>query len=226
LHSIRKFWIMNNNKLPAFERLLLFSFLLIFGILFYRCIFSGSFHYTFLLWNLFLAATPYFVSKQLAKCKDLSFKAVLLLTSWLLLFPNSPYILTDIFHFSPKDNIPFWYDSLLFFSAAWTGLLPGLVSLGKVEAFLSNHLQKFWIKASIFFCLLLSGYGVYLGRFLRFDSWDVITDPKRLLAVSERNIFNPEQHLRLWVFVILFAISMDLLYVGFKNLPTALKRTH
>jgi uncharacterized membrane protein len=216
---------MKNNKLPAFERLLIFSFCLTFGILLYRCIFSGSLHYTFLLWNLFLAITPYLVSKQLVKCKSLNLKSVLLLTSWLLLFPNSPYILSDIFHFSPKDNIPFWYDSLLFLSAAWTGLLPGLVSLRKVETFLSNHLHHFWIKASIFFCLLLSGYGVYLGRFLRFNSWDVFTDSKRLIAASERDFVNPEHHLRVWIFVVLFAIFMDMLYVGFKNLPTALRRT-
>ena len=216
---------MKNNKLPAFERLLIFSFCFTLGILFYRCIFSGSFHYTFLIWNLFLAVTPYVVSKQLVKCKELNVKAVLLLTSWLLLFPNSPYILTDLFHFSPKDNIPVWYDGMLFVSAAWTCLLPGLVSLRKVEAFLSSHLGRFWIRASIFFCLLLSGYGVYLGRFLRFNSWDVITDSKRLLAVSERDFFNPEQHIRVWSFVLLFAICMDVIYAGFKNLPTALKRT-
>ena len=217
---------MKNNKLPAFERLLIFSFCFTLGILIYRCLFSWSFHYTYLVWNLFLAVTPYLVSKQLVKCKGLNFKAVLLLTTWLLLFPNSPYVLTDIFHLAPKDNIPFWYDGLLFMSASWTGLLPGLVSLQKVETFLSQHLHQFWLKASIFFCLLLSGYGIYLGRFLRFDSWDVITDSKRLISVSERTFFNPDEHLRVWIFVVLFAIFMDVLYVGFKHLPTAIKRAH
>src|SRR5580765_1282169 len=144
---------MENKKLPAFERLLIFSFCCTSGILLYRCIFSWSLHYTYLLWNLFLAITPYLVSKQLVKCRELNLKAALLLTLWLLLFPNSPYILTDLFHLSRKDNIPLWYDGMLFLSAAWTGLLPGLVSLRKVETFLSGHLRQFWIKASIFFCL-------------------------------------------------------------------------
>ena len=217
---------MNNNKLPAFERLLIFSFCITFGILLYRCLFSLSWHYISILWNLFLAVTPYLISKQLVKCKELNLKAVLLLTSWLLLFPNSPYILTDIVHFTRKDNIPFWYDALLYVSAAWTGLLPGLVSLRKVEVFLSKHLHQFWIKASIFFCLLLSGYGIYLASFLRFNRWDVVEDSKKLISVSERNILYPDEHLRLWVFVVLFAVLMDILYVSFKNLPFTIKKTN
>jgi uncharacterized membrane protein len=215
---------MKTNKLPAFERLLFFTFSFTIGMLLYRCIFSLSFHYTSLLWNLFLALLPYFVSKQLIKCEGLNFKAALLLTAWLLLFPNSPYILTDLIHFSPKDNIPFWYDILLYASAAFNGLLPGLVSLRKVETFLSKHLQVFWVRTSIFFCLLLSGYGLYLGRFLRFNSWDVITDSKKLLVVSERDILSPEQHIHVWIFVVAFAIFMDVIYVGFKHLPSVKRK--
>jgi uncharacterized membrane protein len=139
------------------------------------------------------------------------------------LFPNSPYILTEILHLSPRDNIPFWYDTILYLSAAFIGLLPGLVSLRKVEKFLALHLPRFWVKVSVLFCIFLSGYGVYLGRFLRPDKFDIISDSKKLLTVSEHDIFAPLQHLNVWIFVVAFAIFMDVVYVGFKNLPSLMR---
>ncbi len=215
---------MNNNKLPAFERLMIFTMSFTIGVLLYRCIFSLSFHYVFLLWNLFLAITPYLVSKQLKKCNGLGLKAVLLLSAWLLLFPNSPYILTDIFHFRQKDNIPFWYDLLLYFSAAVNGLLPGLVSLMKVESFLTTQLKPFWVKCSILFCLFSSGYGVYLGRFLRFNSWDSITGTKKLLFVSEQSVIMPQEHIHLWIFTIIFGIFLGIIYYTFKKIPALVRQ--
>src|SRR6202008_1566925 len=100
-------------------------------------------------WNTFLAAIPYFVSTQLLKLKKLNLAAWLMLAVWLAFFPNAPYIITDILHYEERPPVPFWYDVLLVISAAWNGLILGLVSLMNVEIFLHRFLKPGWVNRSL-----------------------------------------------------------------------------
>jgi len=209
---------MMTKRIPAFERLMIFSAFISFGLLFYRCVFTLSFHYTYFLWNLLIAYVSYIMSKQLIKCKEINVKAILFVSGWLLFFPACMYLFTDILQMHKTDHFPVIYDAFLYLSFAWNALLPSLMSLKKVEAFLRRHLSVFLVKVSILFFIFLSSYSICLVRFLHLKDWDVITNTKRFLRVSANNFLNPADHIHSWLSIISLMLLLDVIYVGFKKL--------
>lgn len=208
---------MKNKNIPAFEKLMIFSAFISFGLLFYRCVFTLSFHYTYFLWNLLIAFVPYLISKLLVKCKDLNVKTMLLVAAWLLFFPACVYLLTDILQMRKSDNFPVFYDAILYLSFAWNALVPGLMSLKNVEVFLRRHLSFFMTKVSVLFFIFLSSYAICLVRFLHLKDWDVVTNSKRFIQVSANNILNPTDHIHAWLTIISLMLLLDVIYVGFKK---------
>ena len=164
-------------RLSSLSRMLLLSVSFTMALLAFRMFRTHTLEYGFYVWNTFLAAIPYFCSNQLVHCKKINGVAILLLAGWLLFFPNAPYIITDLFHYEEKPNFPVWYDLILVTSATWNGLILGIVSLMRVEAFLSNHMKQVWVKLCVFASLFLCGYGIFMGRYLRFNSWDIVNKP-------------------------------------------------
>jgi len=149
--------------------------------------------------------------------------AVLLLLMWLLFFPNAPYIITDLFHYEERLPVPYWYDLVLVISAAWNGLILGMVSLMNVEKFLSRYLKPLWVRVCEIVSLLLCSYGVFIGRFLRFNSWDLITDPRILVYTSAHHVLLPQHYSKLWVFTLLFSVFLGIIYFTLQNLPHLVK---
>lgn len=94
--------------------------------------------------------------------------------AWFLFLPNAPYLVTDLMHLSARPPVPLWFDLLMFCGFAATGCWLGVVSLEAALCRLSSARVKTW--ASLLVCLAC-GYGVYLGRFWRFNSWDVVAAP-------------------------------------------------
>ena len=207
-----------NRKLPIIERLLIFMSLFCFGVLFYRCLFTLSLHYTFLLWNLLLAFVPYILSKELLKCRELNVKSVLLLFAWLMFFPACVYLFTDMLKMHETADFAFVYNIALFACFAFTGLLPGLASLKKTEAFLMRHISPAFAKISILLFIFFSSYGICLARFLHLKSWNVITDFKEMLHASELNIAAPIDHLHIWLSIVIVVLLIDMAYAGYKKL--------
>lgn len=181
-------------------------------LLVFRLSYSGTLTYIFYAWNIFLAALPLVFSKMLLKQPGFSTRAILLFCAWLLFFPNTAYLLTDLFHYHERWPVPKWYDLLLVVSASWNGILLGLVSLRQVETFFSPRLTAAKLQVLRFVLLLLCGYGIYLGRFLRFNSWDVITDPGDLFSALARHVLLPYEYRSVWKFTILFAALLWTIY--------------
>jgi uncharacterized membrane protein len=101
---------------------------------------------------------------------------------WLLFLPNAPYIVTDFLHLKHKPPVPLWFDLVLLFSFAGTGLLLGLLSLHNMQQALTARLSARWAQWLIGGAIALSGFGIWLGRFQRWNSWDIFTRPDALLA--------------------------------------------
>lgn len=210
-------------KISAISKMLLLSIGFSMSLLLVRFYYSSTFDYSFYGWNTFLAAIPYVISTQLLNLKKLNAWAILMLAMWLLFFPNAPYIITDLFHYEERLPVPYWYDLVLVISSAWNGLILGIVSLMNVEKFLSRYLKPFWVTVCEFASLLLCGYGVFIGRFLRFNSWDIVTDPRILVYASAHHVLLPQHYSKLWVFTILFAMLLGIIYFTLKKLPLLVK---
>ena len=165
--------------------------------------------FIFLAWNLFLAWIPYLISLNLEwfdRRKSNKMVLGLVLLAWLLFFPNAPYLITDLIHLEHRAPIPEWFDLMLFFSFAWTGLILGFLSLQEVQFFLKKRLGQ--RKSTILVCLalLLCGFGVYLGRFQRWNSWDFFMHPTRLAADIFQSLTAPESLAKMVVVVLLFTV--------------------
>ena len=181
-----------------------------------RIIISGQLYYIFLAWNLFLAWIPFAISQNLVTVKN-RWKIFFLVGAWLLFLPNAPYIITDFLHLTSRPPIPYWYDILLLFSAALNGLLLGLLSLLSVEKFLANRYGN-RISGLIILCsFFLCSFGIYMGRYLRWNSWDIIMNPDDIAVDILVRIFNPFDHFATWAVTILFGSFFYVIYYSIKN---------
>ncbi|OFY82755.1 MAG: hypothetical protein A3F72_20005 [Bacteroidetes bacterium RIFCSPLOWO2_12_FULL_35_15] len=176
---------MKNNLIKIMAISSIMSILL----LYFRIQWSGNLHFAFLVWNLFLAWIPFLCAlalTELQKGANSKYVLLLLFCLWLVFFPNSPYILTDLFHLTPKVDVPLWFDLVLILSFAWNGLILGYTSLFEVHAFLNKFFKKGTVWCFITGIMILSGFGIYLGRYPRWNTWDIVNDPIDLFS----NIFN------------------------------------
>lgn len=208
-----------NLKFSGISKMLFFCISFSMSLLLVRFFYSHTFDYRFYGWNTFLAAIPYVMSVLLLKWKKFNAGAILLLFIWLLFFPNAPYLITDILHYEERPPVPFWFDILLVISSTWNGLILGIVSLMNIETFLLRHIKPIWVTICIFVSLLLCSYGVFIGRFLRFNSWDIVTDPAYLAYTSAHHVLLPQRYPKLWVFTILFTVLLSIMYFTLKKLP-------
>jgi len=184
-----------------------------------RVFYTGTVMYFFYPWNLFLALVPVFFSGLLLKQKTLNYKSILLLSLWLLFLPNAPYLVTDIFHFEERPPVPFWFDLMLVVSGAWNGILLCMISLLRVERFLKTVCTPKLTGKIMPLIIFLCGYGVYIGRYLRYNSWDVVTEPVGILRMSTHHIHHPFQNLNVWLFTFVFASFLGIIYFTIKKLP-------
>ncbi|RMG97009.1 MAG: DUF1361 domain-containing protein [Chloroflexi bacterium] len=177
-----------------------------------RVMYTGAPHYLFLIWNLILAWMPFVFAVGAFVVRQKRPFSLLLAGYWLLFFPNAPYIVTDLIHLRPTAVAPIWYDAILLFSFALTGLLLGLVSLYLMQLVIESWFGRMagWLFVSG--SLLLGGFGVYIGRFLRWNSWDIFTDPMRLVQDILLNITTPHLGLKTAVVTGSLAVVFALAY--------------
>ena len=182
-----------------------------------RVIHSHSLEMIFIPWNLFLAILPLYFSYRL-EIDSNKMVTTFCFIAWLVFFPNAMYIITDLFHLKKMHRIPEWYDLLLLFSAAITGTIIGYLSLHNVERFLARYIKAGYVQVILVCFFLLCGYGIYLGRYLRWNSWDIIADPFSLLDDVKDDIFHPFHNRGCWLLTLLFGVWLQILYSYFKKL--------
>lgn len=194
------------------------------ALVLFRFSYTGDPLFIFLLWNLFLAFVPYAISgwmerKILAKNELMFFISVFI---WMLFIPNSFYIITDLFHLPQNERMPFWYDLALLFSFAWCGILLGIVSVRQMEKIFENYFSKKFGLIFIMPVMFLNGIGVYVGRYLRFNSWDIITNPFQLAGDITFLFLHPIQNRLDWSMITCYSLLMTLIYVAVKKLSKVL----
>lgn len=184
-----------------------------------RAVTSESYRYLFLVWNLILAWIPFLLAWVAYISTRLPRVLKVLLTSgsallWLLFLPNAPYILTDFQHLAyPDASVPVWYDVIMLIWFGWNGLLLGIISLYFMQEIARRLLGSLasWIFVTV--VTALSSLGMYLGRFLRWNSWDVVGNPLGLANDIIDRIIHPFSHPRTLTFTVLFTLFFLFLYV-------------
>jgi uncharacterized membrane protein len=177
------------------------------GFFLARCLITRKLGLLYLPWNLFLAWIPFALAifaagwiEFKARPRWVFLPAVL---AWLLFLPNAPYLCTDLMHLFPARALTptlMWFDLLLNLQFALTGLLLGFASLAVMQGLCCRWGGKIAGWMLTICALALSGFGVYLGRFLRFNSWDVLFSPIRLLHSIGERVWAPVQYREGWMF--------------------------
>ena len=193
-----------------------------------RIAWTGNIRYSFLAWNLSLAWLP-LVFALLAReryCvgEKPGWRFLCFGAAWLLFFPNAPYIFTDLIHLTNRYFAHFWVDLAVILSCAFTGLVLGFVSLYLMHSVVTRMLGRAVGWSFVAGAAGLCSFGIYLGRFLRFNSWDVVTKPGKLyygISAVANGQFAHQGH---FAFLALFATFLFIAYVmlyALTHLPKA-----
>jgi uncharacterized membrane protein len=229
---MRRFLLLRTELDRMLTASMLFSCTLV-GI---RILHTGRLTFLSMIWNLFLAYIPYAIStgltawrkgaaeRQLTRATLLSgrvtslkgFLMALTFIAWLLFIPNSFYILTDLYHLADNhrnSRVPEWFDLALILSFAWNGLLLGVLSTRQIEKLLVPRTATLGRWLFLYPVMWLNALGVYTGRYLRYNSWDIITDPFDLLRDILGMIIHPFRHHYAWDMIFCYSILLTLIYI-------------
>ena len=183
-----------------------------------RTAYSHTGHFQFLVWNLFLAWIPLVLAAviyRVAVRRDGAVRLILVPVAlvWLLFFPNAPYIVTDLVHLGYfHDNVPSWFDAMLVAWYAWTGLLLGIVSLRLMHEIVARARGS---KAGWLFVVLVTvagSIGIYVGRFLRWNSWSLFRAPLTLADAGWDRVSQPDAGELMLGFAVMFALLFLFVY--------------
>ncbi len=194
------------------------------GLLVVRYAATGRFGFRFLVWNLFLAAIPFplaLLADWLLRARQ-RVAAVPAFAGWLLFLPNAPYLVTDILHVQRSDA-PLWYDALLYGSFAVSGILLCFGSVALVHVVVRARLGSVagWTLAMA--SLLLSGFGVYLGRVERWNSWNFWQTPRLLARSILEPVQNPLNNARTIGFTVIYGAFLCVSYLSLAAIGAVLR---
>ena len=205
----------NKYKLAIIGLLLGASLLSVF-MLIARMAYSDTQQFRGLIWNLFLAWIPFvlaYIAYALSWKRPWLYIAIPVFAFlWLIFFPNAPYILTDLQYLNRSAaTAPLWFDVLLLVWFSWTGVLLGVISLYLMHEIIQRNFGRWpgWL-----FVLVVSGLssaGIYVGRFMDWNSWDIVSNPSELAMDMLGLVIDPS--LRLFAFTALFTIFFLFVYL-------------
>jgi uncharacterized membrane protein len=198
--------------------------LLCFAFWFTRVMYTWTLTYDFLIKNLFLAWMPYFLSltavrMQHSAIRRPKWKFALVWSAWLVMFPNAPYIFTDLIHWRNRPRVmPWWFDLGLVLMFALAGCFAGVVSLKMMHELVRRAIGGVAGWAFVTVVAILSGFGVYLGRFERWNSWDILTQPHHVVTRTLFKSLNPHLFDRTFGVTLMFGAMMLVTYVMFVSM--------
>ncbi|PKG51104.1 DUF1361 domain-containing protein [Olleya sp. 1-3] len=214
MKTIRQFIAAETKTISVLILLSAFSILL----LLFRIKLTQSHYFLFLVWNLFLAGIPYAITSYLKTLKHINTLSLLIIGSvWLVFLPNAPYIITDLFHLRYSSAHLVWLDTLIIIMFAITGLILFYKSVLSMESIIKTYVEKRVVAFMLPVLFILVGFGVYLGRFLRFNSWEIINKPWTIITTISEILTHPRTHSAAWFFTICFGLFLGVFYYAVKT---------
>jgi uncharacterized membrane protein len=139
--------------------------------------------------------------------------------AWWVFFPNAFYLVTDFVHLHPRQGAPFWYDIALVAAFAWSGTLLGLASLGRMHALVREARGPLPGWTFAMFACLSSGFGIWLGRVQRWNSWDAALHPWLVAEDALGALAHPFRVPSAWGVTLAFGGLFTVIYVAFLTMP-------
>ena len=187
------------------------------GLLGLRILLFHEFTFGYMVWNLLLAVLPaglaILLLKRLQSSSWLDTPNILITALWLGFLPNSFYLVTDLIHIAEVTTKTLLFDSVMLFSFAITGLLLGFLAVVPVHQALLRRVNRHSAHRVIAGIFLLCGYAIYLGRYMRWNTWDVLINPIGLLSNVTDSLTNPHEGAPLLLTTGLFFSLIAVLYV-------------
>ena len=207
------------------EKLLILSCLFSIALTSFRIVYTDNLRFIGLCWNLFLAIIPCLITRFAIRNPswiESRARFVFLFIGWLLFIPNSFYIITDLFHLEISYSIPLWYDLALIFSFAWNGILLGVISVRQMEKMVRINFPAIREWQFVYPMMLLNAFGVYIGRYLRYNSWDVIANSFQLTQDLFYLLLHPVRNRFDWSMIVCYSVFMTLIYLAIKRMSKVL----
>ena len=173
---------------------------------------AGNLDFWFLIWNLALAWIPFLFALAAYASARRPTSTALLGLGWLLFFPNAPYIITDFVHLSRVAPVPLWYDALTIGAFAATGLALGFASLYLMQCLVRDRVGVVASWLAVLVACALGSVGIYLGRFVRANSWDVLTRPEWFARLAHARLLDPFGNPRLIAVTFAFTVLLSVGY--------------
>ncbi len=193
-----------------------------------RAIGGGTDRYWFLLWNLFLAWLPvviaHYLYDWLKTGRWLSWQGIALSLLWLGFLPNSFYLVSDFVHLRVTGEVSLLFDSVMFFSFAWNGLLLGFLSVLLVHAEFAKRFRDRTVLIIVGAIFLLCSFAIYLGRNLQWNTWDILFDPAGILFDLSDRIVSPASYPNTFTTTSIFFVLLTSLYLTVFRLIQAVRR--
>ena len=222
MNRLKDFTYLNRHSIAVFV-LLNLACLTCILLVAARVAYTDTNRHTGLIWNLFLAWIPFILAyfahaiswKRIWVFLVVPFVAVL----WLLFFPNAPYMLTDLQDLArgTGQEAPLWYDVIIVGWCSWTGTLLGVISLYLMQDIIARNFNRWAGWVFVFVISGLSSFGIYLGRFVRLNSWDILQDPAETAMEILGIVIDPSRRLAvfsmsytfffLFIFLLLYSFS-------------------
>jgi uncharacterized membrane protein len=188
---------------------------------------GGTTRYWFLLWNLLLAWVPlllaWWLAIRLRTTGWMNWPNVLVTAAWLLFLPNSFYLVSDFVHLEATGEVSLLFDVVMFMSFAWNGLLLGFAAVLLVHRELLRRVRTRLSGQLVAMVFILCSFAIYLGRYLGWNSWDIIFNPAGIIFHLSDRLVSPASYPNTFTTTTFFTIALGAMYYTVFRLVAAIR---
>ena len=203
---------MNKHVQRAIQSLTMASL----GLFLIRLLVNNNIDYWYLVWNLLLAFVPLvliiYIVKWLKNHRLSHPGTIALLFTWLIFLPNSFYIITDYIHLLDTKTTSLMLDIVMVFMFSLTGLIAGFASVYIFEKLLAKRYSHKSVQAVSMSIFLVCSFAIYLGRYLRWNSWDLALNPIGIVFDVSDRLINPAAYSLTFSTTAIFFLFISSLY--------------
>lgn len=193
-----------------------------------RMIVAGNTNFSFMVWNLFLAWLPVIFALGLrlniTKHRLQSWQNIVLLVLWLGFLPNAFYLISDLIHLQSSGEASVLYDIAMMMSFIINGLILGYISVYIVHRQMLSKLPERTVNWFLAFVFLACGFAIYLGRYLRWNTWDIVFNPFGILVDLSERVVSPIMHIQTYIVTVTFFILIGGTYAVIYQLTRVLSQ--